>query len=310
MTCTPRRLLLLAVCGIVLLAGCEDTVIDPFANDERYYTVYGYLDVLETEHTLRVVPITRQSGVIQTPADPAADIDAVVTTTELSSGQSVRWVHGLEELDDGTYAHIFRATFRVEQDRTYRLEITRSDGVVTWAETHVPYIAEAALFDRAPIDFGADSTHLSQEIRMPGIASPWAMEAMYIWGGGDINHRVYVPYGRVGERTTDGDWVFELTITEDQPHVRANVQGLIDIGRISAGTLGELKAMGLRLRILDDRWDPPEGVFDPEVLARPDGLSNVVNGYGFFGSMGIYVQEWNTCELSELLGYWPAGVLC
>ncbi|MEZ4699147.1 MAG: hypothetical protein R2834_02355 [Rhodothermales bacterium] len=295
---------------LIGLAGCEDASLDPFENDAKYFTVYGYLDVLETTHALRVIPITRRSAVIQTPSDPAADLDVQVTTTNLRTGEVVHWVHNLEELADGTYGHIYRAVFRVEQEHSYRLEILRNDGALTTAETTVPYIPDAALFERGPVIFNADSTQLTQRIRMPDVASPWAMEGIYLWGGGDINHRVYAPYGRRGVRTAGGDWEFELTISEDQRYVRENIQGLIDIGRIAPGTLGTLTAMGLRLRILDDQWDPPEGIFDPEVLSLPSGVTNVVNGYGFFGSIGLYRQEWNTCELSGVLGYSYAPADC
>ena len=43
--------------------------------------------------------------------------------------------------------------------------------------------------------------------------------------------------------------------------------------------------------------------------AQPGTLSNVENGYGFWGSIGYYVQEWETSfEFSWLLGY--KGVPC
>ena len=65
-----------------------------------------------------------------------------------------------------------------------------------------------------------------------------------------------------------------------------------------------LVSMGVRIRILDANWDPPEGLFDPEVLAQPGTLSNVENGYGFWGSIGVYTQEWPvTIDFSRLLGY-------
>ena len=39
--------------GLLLaVAACDDTFIDPFDNDERYYTIYGFLDAVETEHAV------------------------------------------------------------------------------------------------------------------------------------------------------------------------------------------------------------------------------------------------------------------
>ncbi|MGB1048148.1 MAG: hypothetical protein ACPG3U_00515 [Rhodothermales bacterium] len=74
------------------LSGCDDTLIDPFDNEERYFTVYGYLDMLETRHTLRVVPITRFAENIET-IDGESDIDAQVFTTDMVSGQRTQWQH-------------------------------------------------------------------------------------------------------------------------------------------------------------------------------------------------------------------------
>ena len=298
------------ICLAVVLGGCESTVFDPFENDERYFTVYGYIDVLETNHKIRVIPVTRQTGVITSPADGNAFIDAEVTSTELVTGNTVRWRHALEKLEDGTYAHIFRSSFRVQAGRTYRLEITRSDGIVTSAETTVPFISTATLLQRNPITYSADSTVLSQRIHIPGVASPWKMDAIYLWSGGTLNTRMNVPYERTGSRSEDGGWDMTINLTEDQAAVRADIQSFVDAGIIAADTPVTLVAMGLRIRVLDDRWDPPEGIFDPEILASPGTLTNVVNGYGFWGSVGLYTQEWNICELSEALGYVPALAGC
>jgi hypothetical protein len=236
----------------VLLAGCDDAFIDPFDNEDRFYTVFGYLDVLETTHAVRVVPITRQSAVIRDPSAPNAAIDAIVTSTELSTGQTVHWTHSLERLEDGTWGHIFRASFRVQAGRTYRLDIVRSDGVTASAETTMPSLSAPALIERDPVQFNADSSFASQRLRNPGVASPWKMEAIYLWGGGDINHRIYVPYERAGDRSESGDWELELNISEDQAVVRASIQDLVDSGRIAPTVLGTLTAMGLRLRVLDE----------------------------------------------------------
>ena len=122
-----------------------------------------------------------------------------------------------------------------------------------------------------------------------------------------LQSRFYVSYGRSGERTDDEGWHVRLTISEDQAQVRAEIeefrrQGIYDDSPLL------LRSMGVRIRILDANWDPPEGVFDPEVLAQPSRLSNVENGYGFWGSVGLYTQEWNVSqEFSELLGYKGRG---
>ena len=293
-------------CLISILAvftGCDDAIFDPFENQENYYTVYGYLDHLETNHAIRVIPVTRLPSRVTDPTSANADLDATVKTIESGTGNEVIWRHSLEQLEDGSYGHIFRASFRVVAGRSYRLEITRSDGIMTHAETRVPRLDNPVLFERGPVVYNTDSTDISQFIHIQEIASPWNIQAIYLWGGGPINRRVYIPYERRGERTSDGGWDVTLDITTDIQMVMDDIKNSRDIGALDSSAGAALTAMGLQIRVLDANWDPPAGIFDPDLLIEPETVSNVVNGYGFFGSVGLYIQEWNVCELSVPFGF-------
>ncbi len=292
-------------CLLFVLTACEDTFIDPYNNDERYFTVYGYLDALERNHEVRVIPITRTPQRFTNNENPESQLDAKVRSINMLTGETTEWRHSLEELEDGTFGHIFRATFLVTAGVIYRLEVERSDGIMAYAETTVPSIPSASLFESGPVQFSDDSTIVFQNIHIPQISSPWDIQAVYLWGGGPINRRVFVPYGRRGERTADGGWDLTVEISADQQFVRENIeQSRIQGFEVPVDVV--LSAMGVQVRVLDKNWDPPEGIFDPEVLADPGILSNVENGYGFWGAMGLYRQEWNACELSGVLGYEPA----
>ena len=299
---------------LFVTASCDDTFIDPFDNDGQFFTIYGYLDVLQTEHAVRVIPVTRFPERITSPTDDQATIDATVTSTDLTTGQRITWQHTLEELDDGTYAHIFRAAFLVQPARSYRLEVRRSDGATAIAETRVPFISDAARFRRDPVQVTADSV-VTQDVYLSNVPSPWNIESLYLMGNETpqgspftpLQSRFYVSYGRSGERTDDEGWHVQISISEDQAPVRAAIEEFRRQG-IYDDTPLVLRSMGIRVRLLDANWDPPEGVFDPEVLAQPGRLSNVENGHGFWGSIGLYTQEWNVSqEFSELLGYKGRG---
>ena len=118
-----------------------------------------------------------------------------------------------------------------------------------------PFISDPLLFERGPVIFENDSTHIYQEITIPRIPSPWDIQAIYLWGGGTINRRVYVPYGRRGEQTEDG-WKLTIEMTEDQAVVRENIEESIEIGTISENTRVAMTAMGLQIRVLDENWGP------------------------------------------------------
>lgn len=267
----------------VALVSCDTGTFDPFDNGERYFTVYGFLDERETEHTVRVIPIARFAAEIQDPSVPQASIDGVVTSTDLRTGQVTLWNHRLDRLEDGSLGHVFRGRFQVRPGRTYRLDITRSDGTVTSAETTIPRFPVTKpdpdiLF--FPYEVSPDSA-LTQEVHLPGIVSPWDIYLDY-----DLQGRlVRVPYGRSGERTADG-WKLTVSLRDDAVKMRQAM------GLDAAAQLPLLHAITVSIRALDDAWDPPEGTFDPEVLAQPGVLSNVEKGYGFWGGIGTYIYTW------------------
>ncbi|MDX1546822.1 MAG: hypothetical protein R3247_07540 [Rhodothermales bacterium] len=285
-------LLLLAIGA----AACDDTLIDPFDNDGRIYTVYGFLeeDFEDLRHVVRVIPVTRIPEVITDPADPRGDLDAVVTSTDLATGETHRWTPALERLDDGTYAHLYRSAFFVRRGHTYRLEVTRSDGRRAWAETTVPSPSGIEPVFGAPV-VGPGGA-ITQEVTLPRVASPWDVTVIYHVGGDFSTTPMPVAYGREGTPTDDGGWRFTIHVSRDRGRLSARLGTPVDQVRFPA--------MGLKIRLLDDQWTPPEGVFDPEVLAQPGALSNVENGYGFWGSIGLFQHDWQLApELRTLLGF-------
>ncbi|MDA0378407.1 MAG: hypothetical protein O3C45_07315 [Bacteroidetes bacterium] len=285
------------------LSGCSDTLIDPFDNDGRYFTVYGFLDLLETEHTLRVVPVTRFSEEILSPDEGRGAIDAKVYTTDLTSEERTEWTHHYTQLEDGSWGHLFKARFLVRPGRTYRLEVVRSDGKMATAETEIPYFNENTLIEKGPIVFEQDSTYIYQDVTIPEISSPWDVTLIYQWSAYPTNRRMFIPYGRPGYRESDGGWTMRINLSEDQVAVKDHVRDSFARGIPPDATTYELVAMGVQVRVLDENWDPPGGIFDPEVLAQPGVMSNVENGYGFFGSIGLYAEEWNIAEWSEAFGH-------
>jgi len=305
---TNRTIHALLISAVALsFSACGDTLIDPFENDEKYFTVYGYLDQEVNEQSLRVIEVTRRVEDIRNPSDDRAQIDARVFTTDLLTDQRTEWRHELTEFDDGTFGHVFKANFGVRSGATYRLEIVRNDGKTTTAETTVPSISTAFLFDRGQEVFSPDSSDVFQEIRIPGIGTVWDVTAVYSWENWPY-HRAWtvrVPYGQAGERTPDGDWRVDLNISEDQVHVREDIEKVRERGILETDGIIGLASVGLQFRIPSNSWQPPEGRFDAEVLAQPGAVSNVTNGYGIFGSVGLYVERWNAQHLLGPLGYLP-----
>jgi len=274
----------LCLIGLLTLSSCSDTFLDPFENDGRYYSVYGFLDASESVHHLRVIEVTRFAEEIEADRPDTRNFDAQVTTTDLTTGETTRWTHQLRQLSDGTYGHIFTGRFLARQGRTYRLEVLRSNGRITSAETTIPRFpvtvpSPDTLF--FPYEASPDSA-FAAHVTLPDIASPWDITLFYDLQGSNVE----VPYGRPGSRTDEGGWTFEVDMPRDAPLMRS----FLNLG--ATDPLPLLHAITLQIRALDANWDPPGGVFDPEILAQPGTMSNVENGYGFFGSVGLYQYTW------------------
>jgi len=262
---------------VVSPLSCSDPLIDPFQNDSMYFTVYGYLDEQSLSQAIRVIPVTRRNATIFSPSDLNAQIDAVVTTTDLSTGQVTTWTHNLDQLTDGTFAHIYRASFNIRTGRRYRLEIVRNDGKMTTAETHVPSFSSrrVQVGDRHVDSLGS----ALQDLVLPDVPSPWDIQVIY-----RFPFPIYLPYGRVGKADGENDWRFTIHIDDD-------IERLATIREMNPGEI-QWSSMGVQIQILDDKWDPPLDIFDPEVLAQPNALTNVENGYGFFGSVSLLQDGW------------------
>ncbi len=304
-SCGIRRTacVLSAVIAAAGLAACDEQLFDPFSNDGKYFTVYGFLESGQTQQVIRVIPITRRGSDVTDPKGINADIDARVTTTESTTGRQVIWTHSLEQLADGTYGHIYRGAFVPQPGRSYELRVERRDGMFASAATTVPIIAEPPLLNRSGVYISPDSSVVSQEIVAPGVASPWGIEVTYRMQGATFNTFIIKPYGRTGERLSDGSWKFTIQLSEDQEYVSDQIRDIYNQGFLEEGDRFALTAVGVRFHILDQGWDPPGGEFDFEAIAEPGTVSNVENGFGFFGSVGEYIEEWPAGELSQLLGH-------
>lgn len=280
-----RVLTLVCLAGVI---GCDDTVFDPFSNDSRYFTVWGYLNEREGHHRIRVIPITRQVAPILSPTAHNATLDAVVRTIDLETGQTVQWVHSLEQLEDETWGHVFRTAFFVEAGHRYRLEIERNDGVKATAETTIPFQSSTRAIPQAPIVIG-DSIY--QDIVIPEMLSPWRINMAY-----SLDPTIIIPYERSGEPDGNGGWRFRVNITKDTDEIRFQT-GI-------ATSAQDIESMGVRIQMLDNQWLAPGAAFDPLTLEQSGGATNVENGYGFFGSIGPFLDDWAfSRELADLLGY-------
>lgn len=289
----------------VFASACDDPFIDPYVNPGRYYTIWGFVDATKTEQVLRVIPVTRVASAGRAPT--VEDLDATVVTIDVSTGAETIWQRTIAELEDGTFAHIFRTNTRFRPGYLYRLEVRRSDGRKATAETWIPDYNWAQSVVRSPVRTDPDG-HVRQEITLRGIPSPWNVRFTYLVQNSLAKVVHEVAHGREGHRSEAGDWVIDLDLTADQPAVRERVRAAILSGEVPGegglATPFNLHQMGVRLTLTDSAWDLPDGALDPERFALPDAHTNVENGYGYWGSINFFEDKWAVSnDLSVALGW-------
>ncbi len=286
--------LLLALLLGVLLVGCENTV-EPFIEDDRFFTLFGYLDTAADTQFVRVEALRTALG------QTTADLDAVVTSTAREDGVTLVWRDSLITFDDGSVGHIFFAPFRPIPGWTYDFSVARSDGATSMASTTVPLAPGVILEEPQTLITATTQRVVWEEVDF----QPFRVEVWYRFLGPDsrspFTHAVVVydedKYGRVAE---DG-WEVFVQLSADRFEI-SDILGVTDDAALP------LLGMGMRLTMTDDQWRPPNGLFIEDVLVQPGVLSNVENGFGFVGAVNQYTAEWTlTPEITERLGYTVPG---
>ena len=295
-----KFLFLIGSLPFILFSGCDSSFIDPFENDDRFYTIYGFLDQTTNfqpgaTHAVRVIPVTRRAERIEDPSDNQASIDARVFSIDTMTGQEIEWTHTLDQFDNGSYGHVFRSRFSVVSGRTYRLEVRRSDGIVTSAETTVPSLSSVVAQRPLPVRSEIDQQVL-QDILLPGVATIWDITVIYRLRSPDCftaNTSIHrLPYGRSGGLTTEG-WRLTTLVSEDK-EVATDQRG---------GPSPFLCSMGVEVKVLDAVWPSLSIEEQPSEQTFANQPSNVQNGYGYWGSIGVLQSDWQISDsLAVYLG--------
>lgn len=298
-----QLLLVILSLPLVLFSACDSTFIDPFENEDRFYTIYGFLDQTTNfqpgaRHAVRVIPVTRSAERIEDPSDGQASIDARVFSIDTMTGQEIEWTHSLDRFENGNYGHVFRSNFSVVSGRTYRLEVRRSDGIITSAETTVPSLSSVVAQRPLPVRSEPDQQVL-QDILLPGIASIWDITVIYRLRSPDCftaNTSVHrLPYGKSGA-LTDGGWRLTTRVSDDKE----------TIAEQRTDPILFLCSMGVEVKVLDSNWPLPSTGEALAPLSFENLPSNVQNGYGFWGSIGLLQSDW---QISDSLAVYMGQTL-
>ena len=266
-----RRLPLLALAAVGLLyaSGCSDAV-DPTVGTDQVFSLYGYLNPAIDRQALRVAPIL---STIDATAPEA--LDAVVTSTEVGSGQTVTWRDSVVTYRDGSIGHIFVADYTPTPGATVAVDVAASDGRTARVEVEVPPLARAAIGQ--PFNVDGLTTYPVTVRDVPRVI------------GGTLRLSV------TGVPTAPADTtVLEIPIREfDIRQEGAEWVVVVPFLQATQAYLQRVNLFGVGLRLIEaefgafvanDAWALPPGGFDEEAIIEPGTFSNVTGGFGFVGA--------------------------
>lgn len=278
----------LALFAAVALTSCEENVVAVRQTD-RPYTLYGVLNPLADTQFVRVFPLEgRLSFGVPDP------LGAEFVMVDVATG--VRHVGQYTQLEtiEGDVGHFFSWPLRVGWGQTYRLAISGPDGRASSAEVTVP--------DRATLVLEEPDT-LTSSVRLPAIIrgdpphlynSEVEVAVKYVTGFDPVGNPFYryVTYHLPYERpvyVSDGNRRFIFDLDEMYYAVAPEVQR--DLSFVSSRGITLLMVQFSTLVASED-WDPPGGVFDPNLLIEPGVMTNVENGFGFIGAGYLLSSSW------------------
>ena len=292
-----RYVLLIAALLCVLVA-CEDSV-SPILESDRQFTIFGALDMDQDTQFVRVIPIRPQLE------STDGTLDVTVRTIELQTESVQVWQDSVHTFDTGLVGHIFYAPLRIRSGQTYRLEVHPEGGdLVTTAETSVPTAPVATVYPETIEWVFTTRLIARQRIVWDGLdRAPYDIEQWYRFLRiSDYSYRdIKLSYDPVNSAVQgeEGHWEVDIDLVRDRDSL---------VTKVDPGPATPLAGVGLRITLLDNAFLPPGEEFDPEVLAQPGTLSNVENGFGFFGSVGRFSVEWLLADTTiRALGLTPLG---
>jgi hypothetical protein len=252
--------------------------------------MYGILNPRLNTQTLGVSPVEPLLR------DYTDSIDAVVTSTDMETGEPVRWTDSVVVGERGQRDHIFVATFRPAFGHTYRVDAVRSDGSASSALARIPSEVDVTAEDRR-------DSYIDIHIRGDGFHL-LSIDVFYVvqFYSGDADDLCTSPgdayaVSYTGKEDEVGDG---YTVFVDLERDYGRVEAMYSADHVYPAVPGRsgLALMGMSVRLLvgDKSWNPPGGTFDENTLAQPGIMSNVANGFGLVAggyneTAGVYPSE-------------------
>lgn len=273
--CSQCAGLVLVLLGLLFTSSCSEDV-NPFIGTELPYTIWGTVNPEADTQAVRVFLIDDILQLVS--PDP---LDAQVSIINVDANNRFVLQDSVIQLNNGDYRHIFWAAFDVNHNETYRVEVERSDGQLSKsANITVPGPISTEII---PANTNATS-ELIQSLVING--DPPSLPRI------DVTYQTFSVNGNLvtlaenpvtisyanAPTLTQGELVLDLDLRKDFEIVREDFDAKSLPGFIC------LESIDVDLHVGNAEWRSPTGEFDPNFLVEPGSLTNIENGFGFFGA--------------------------
>ena len=149
---TPNFGMMIAILLLLIYTpGCDNT-LEPYEEETGNYSIYGFLNLTEQEHHIRVRDLTTSFA-----PESSRKLDATVTFENLETSEQTELVSDTV-MFNGVYTHNFVIEETIRPQEDYRIIIEDHSGEIVEAETTTPDSTETQISGRhggceSPVEF-------------------------------------------------------------------------------------------------------------------------------------------------------------
>lgn len=289
-TCNFGFITATLLCWCLIVAACDENFVPLEENDQYHFSIYGYLDASADTQWVRVMPVREELFLDHKP------LDAIVTLEHVESGDTVVMNDSLFAYAHGVYAWNFWTTMSLLPGETYRLKAESTTGLSSYAMITLPE------------DYPVPLVH----IRFVGQNRTPDLTTIYIEGV---------------ERLADVQSVFHTPATESgikytaaRPHLKDTTRSGTNSWRVNIDPLEDYQYLNSFLQLNPPvqltAYLTPASPYEPQifvasagpgyhffpsiddnVMALPDGVSNIVNGTGYIAGIISKTVPYQNCVI-------------
>jgi hypothetical protein len=249
--------ILLLFIAFIGLNSCDETLDPVKENDLFYYSIFGYLDSSEERQWIRVINLQEE---IDTTGE---GIDGIVRLENLQTGESSILKDSLFQYSDKFYAYNFWTEQDIDPTGSYRITAERSDGITSSVTVEIPETFEDPEY-QPPISAGDPGRLIIKGVDNLADASI-RFKVRFNVANITVNNTIQV----ISDTIATGPNSYYIPIYPDQISLAIRDLDSVDI---------------IDCELYVARAGPDWVDFsslDRNLIALPDGISNVDNGTGY-----------------------------